>query len=112
MTTLNPNCPCPFCPLNIINLQICDVIVTFKDNKHGAFNLLVDPQQVDAEKMRIDSVNTSVALIIRSVIHYEGLAVGKTCDKYTDDHEFHIKRLSKRRYKFCFHSKTGPQRLF
>lgn len=110
MTT--PTCNCPFCPLNSVNLQICDVLITFKDDKCDAFKIMVDPQQVDVEKMLIDSVKVSVVRIVQAVIFHEQLRVGKTCDKYTDQHEFHVKRNSKREYKFCFHSKSGPQRLF
>jgi hypothetical protein len=107
MTT---NCTCPFCPLNAINLQVCDVIVTFSSPTLDKYKISVYDASYkeifDKEEVR-DCVSRIVYYFIDGSVRK--WKIGQSVDEDRNHEQFHITKIDKLAYKFCYHTKKKKE---
>ena len=94
-----PGCDCPLCVLYYDDLQICDLRVTLTKKQGDKLHF----------KMRHDDMfapNKQVQKSIMALIYDAGekLKVDHYCLVEKPEYTLKIERLSKKEYKFCFHS--------
>jgi hypothetical protein len=102
---------CPVCPLIAANVNLCDVLLKWngKQKGHGmGFGL-------HAEKGVLEAYDTpEIRTAVRDLVQltFEGFdlikkqKIGEDADFAKPSHEFYFKRLTKRAWRFCFHTKT------
>jgi len=103
-------CDCPICPLVDHNVNLCDVLVKWngKQQGHGlGFSLHAEPGVLE----RYDTPVIRKAIIDVINITFDAFElikkqkVGQDADFEKPSHEFYFKRLTKRAWRFCFHTK-------
>lgn len=89
-------CACPICPLVKANTHVCDVIVQLCD---GGYNIMPDHAKLFHEQY----------YTLADEARRAKTKIGASLSRYSTDHEYHIKRLTKDLYKVCFHTKPPAQ---
>lgn len=86
-------CPCPFCPLVAINLQVCDIKVIFMKNKVRF-----------CSNIELTHCQEHITMIILYFRNNLKLKVGFGKNIKTSDYYCFVHRLDEDEFKFCFHS--------
>ena len=101
---------CPICPLVKANVRLCDTLVKWngKQKEHGfGFALHADPGVLDAYNTPIlrDAIQLLIMTTFLAFDLVKKQKIGDSADFEQTSHEFYFKRLTKRAWRFCFHTK-------
>jgi hypothetical protein len=104
-------CDCPFCPLEAMNLQCCDVKIriTPSRDKTGYSAQTAVPKAVNAGKT--EEERKAIVNCLTQIVANMGKDVAvKTGNTWENQRcSFTIERTSKKDYKVCFHAKCAVE---
>ena len=93
------------CPLVAVNMQVCNVVIKFKDTGYR-----LECCQNDAEK--IEGLHDHFMVLAATARNNYKLKKGQCWDEESrSDCEFHIECLRKNQFKVCFHAKKKEEVL-
>ena len=102
---------CPICPLVAANVNLCDVLLKWngKQIPQGAeFALSAKPGVLEAYNTPIvrGAIGQLISMTFAAFDLVKKQKIGEDADFEKPSHEFYFKRLTKRAWRFCFHTKT------
>jgi len=91
-------CSCPICPLVKANVQVCDVVYEQEPNNQFALYCSMEMRQFHKQfEQLVCSAKENKT------------PIGYNWEHKGEDHECHVKRLSDKIYKICFHAITSEE---